>query len=95
MQDLIFYNGSASFDVKVQGKTFIHSSFLSFICLFLCLLTRSFVHTENGTCRSSGITKTRLFKYIETFTAKKLKIFRYKNSDIFHMSAQNIDCGTR
>ena len=37
--------------------------------------------------------KTRLFKYIETFTSKNLKIFIYKNSDIFHMSAQNIDCG--
>ena len=37
------------------------------------------------------ITKTRLFKYIEYH--QKLKIFRYKNSDIFHISAQNIDCG--
>ena len=27
------------------------------------------------------------------FHLQKLKIFRYKNSDIFHMSAQNIDCG--
>ena len=26
---------------------------------------------------------------------QKLKIFRLKNSDIFHISAQNIDCGTR
>ena len=26
------------------------------------------------------------------FHLQKLKIFRYKNSDIFHMSAQNIDC---
>ena len=24
---------------------------------------------------------------------QKQKIFRYKNSDIFHISAQNIDCG--
>ena len=27
------------------------------------------------------------------FHLQKLKIFRYKNSDIFYMSAQNIDCG--
>ena len=27
------------------------------------------------------------------FHLQKLKIFRYKNSDIFHNSAQNIDCG--
>ena len=27
------------------------------------------------------------------FYLQKLKIFRLKNSDIFHISAQNIDCG--
>ena len=27
------------------------------------------------------------------FHLQKLKIFRYKHSDIFHISAQNIDCG--
>ena len=27
------------------------------------------------------------------FHLQKLKIFRYKNSDIFHMYAQNIDYG--
>ena len=27
------------------------------------------------------------------FHLQKLKIFRLKNSDIFHISAQNIDCG--
>ena len=27
------------------------------------------------------------------FHLQKLKIFRYKNSDIFYISAQNIDCG--
>ena len=35
--------------------------------------------------------KRRLFKYIENFTAKNWK-FSDKNSDIFHISAQNIDC---
>ena len=39
------------------------------------------------------ITKTRLFKYIENFTTKKMANFQIKNSDIFHISAQNIDCG--
>ena len=39
-----------------------------------------------------AITKTRLFKYTENFTTKKWK-FSDKNSDIFHISAQNIDCG--
>ena len=36
--------------------------------------------------------KTRLFKYIENFTTKNWK-FSDKNSDIFHISAQNTDCG--
>ena len=40
------------------------------------------------------ITKTCLFKYTENFTTKKWK-FADKKSDIFHISAQNIDCGTR
>ena len=39
------------------------------------------------------ITKTLLFKYIENFTSKKLKNFQIKNSDIFHISAENIDYG--
>ena len=38
------------------------------------------------------ITKTHLFKYTENFTTKSCK-FSDKNSDIFHISAQNIDCG--
>ena len=37
------------------------------------------------------ITKTRLFKYIENFTTKN-ENFQIKKSDIFHISAQNIDC---
>ena len=36
--------------------------------------------------------KTRLFKYVENFTTKNWT-FLDKNSDIFHISAQNIDCG--
>ena len=39
------------------------------------------------------ITKTRLFKYKENFTSKNWKFSDKKNSDIFHISAQNIDCG--
>ena len=35
--------------------------------------------------------KTSLFKYTENFTNKKWK-FSDKKSDIFHISAQNIDC---
>ena len=38
------------------------------------------------------ITKTRLLKYNENFTTKN-ENFQIKNCDIFHVSAQNIDCG--
>ena len=38
------------------------------------------------------ITKILLFKYIENFTTKNWKLSD-KNSNIFHISAQNIDCG--
>ena len=40
------------------------------------------------------ITKRRQFKYIEKFTTKKKKEnIQITNSDIFHISAQNVDCG--
>ena len=39
----------------------------------------------------SFITKTRLFKYTENFTTRKWT-FSDKISDIFQISAQNIDC---
>ena len=38
------------------------------------------------------ITKTLLFKHTVNFTTKK-RNFSDKSSDIFHISAQNIDCG--
>ena len=41
------------------------------------------------------ITKTRLIQIYRKFDLQKLKIFRKKNSDIFNISAQKIDCGTR
>ena len=39
------------------------------------------------------ITKVCLFKYIEKFTTIKIENFQIKIPDIFHISAQNIDCG--
>ena len=51
-----------------------------------------FVH-QIRICFGFDITSTRLFKYIENFTTKKWKKFQIKHSNIFHISAQNIDCG--
>ena len=42
--------------------------------------------------RSSITHKKKTCKYIENFTTKNWK-FSDKNSDIFHISDQNIDCG--
>ena len=39
------------------------------------------------------ITKTRLFKYTEKIYHQIMAIFQIKISDIFHISAQNIDRG--
>ena len=39
------------------------------------------------------ITKTRLYKYILKILPPKNENFQIKKSDIFHISAQNIDCG--
>ena len=39
------------------------------------------------------ITKTCLFKCIVNFTSKNWQFSEKKNPDIFHISAQNIDCG--
>ena len=47
----------------------------------------------NITCnfQESFIMKTSLFNYTENFTTNKWK-FSDKNSDIFHIFAQKIDC---
>ena len=42
--------------------------------------------------KTPTILKTHLFKYNENFTTKNWKLSD-KNFDIFHISAQNIDCG--
>ena len=47
---------------------------------------------ENVFVAEGSITKTRLFKYTENFTSKNWNFQIKKNSDIFHISAQNIDC---
>ena len=40
-----------------------------------------------------SITKTCQFKYTDNFARKTWIISDKKNSDVFHISAQNIDCG--
>ena len=59
----------------------------------------TFLVFENNNKRSSTvftlgyITKTCLFKYTDFFYHQKNENIQIKNSDIFHVSAQNIDCG--
>ena len=49
-------------------------------------------HTQKNNNIYYENTPIQIFKYIENFTTKNWK-FSDKNSDIFHISAQNIDCG--
>ena len=56
--------------------------------MFVRFCTRRLGDLVMGVC----ITKTRLFKYIENSTTWNWK-FSGKNSDIFHISAHNIDYG--
>ena len=62
----------------------------------LSLVTKNTYKNENQSLGVTDtvhiITKTRLFKYTENFTTKKWKFSDKKNSDIFHISAQNKDC---
>ena len=70
--------------------------FIFLVVKFSVYLNRHVVSIQQPQVgRSTGyITKTRLFKYIENFTTKKKKEkFQTKNTDIFHISSQNIDCG--
>ena len=50
-------------------------------------------HWKHFAYRKSHITKTCIFKHTANFITKKKENFQIKNSDIFHVSAQNIDCG--
>ena len=82
------------FSVKTSVNHSIwHSSLLSKIqnkSHFIQLISTlgSCLHVNTS---SEHITKTHLFKYIENFTTKNWKVSD-KNSDICHISAQNIDC---
>ena len=66
--------------------------------IFLLLINHTSVfqvrywYNEYFTPCFKTITKTCLFKYNENFTSKTEK-FQIKKSDIFLISAQNIDCG--
>ena len=61
------------------------------IWVIACLACRQSCRKYCTTAHVFIIMKTGLFKYIENFTSKNWK-FSDKNSDIFHSSAQNIDC---
>ena len=51
----------------------------------------STIFTRRKASSESSITKTCLFKYIENVPPQNEK-FQIKNADMFHISAQNIDC---
>ena len=62
-----------------------------FHCINICRVPQKiFKHSVCG-LMFKYIMKTCLFKYTENFTTKN-ENFQIKKSDIFHVSAQNIDC---
>ena len=63
------------------------------VTFYMALYSRHITKVCHDLLQTLFITKTRLFKYTENFTTKKKWKFSDKNSDIFHMSAQNTDCG--
>ena len=81
-QSLFIQDGISKHNLVSNGESSCWSDYQ-----MLKLSATMFTYTRNI------ITKTRLFKYIENFTTKKKEYFQIKNSDIFHISAQNIDCG--
>ena len=72
---------------------FLISAIKQFVGIRENCLDDAVLTSTHNLCFRANITKTRLFKYMESFSSKKTKIFQIKNSDIFHISAQNIDCG--
>ena len=64
----------------------------AFACLLVWISVIVFSYTQTY-LSNQFITKTRLFEYIENFTSKNWKKIQIKNSHIFQISAQNIDCG--
>ena len=61
--------------------------FFFFVFFLFVLFCQCFLYIMQIVDRS-------LFKYIENFTSKNWNFSdKKKNSDIFHISAQNIDCG--
>ena len=64
------------------------------LSIALCMLGKTFSgrYFDFFFFLSENITKTCLFQYTENFTSK-IEKFQIKNSDIFLISAQNIDCG--
>ena len=66
--------------VSLLKLVFVRAWVVSYVAFFLLLFVPYL-----------SITKTYLFKYTENFTTIKLK-FSDKNSDIFHINTQNMDC---
>ena len=77
------------FNVEDIGST-LKRSYFNVVCLLEILHVRLHCNHPLSFTVKEVITKTHLFKYIENFTSKN-KNNSEQNSDIFQISAQNID----
>ena len=79
----------------ITGKICSCSSIFTWTLLLLdsrfppCLHNRRSPHTIKRYCHYEN-TPIQIYRQ---FHLRKLKIFQIKSSDIFHITAQNIDCG--
>ena len=81
---LLFYNGQSALIVLCDIFPVLHGN--------ITIIYIAPVNRDIQIMFSFFITKTCLFKYTEILPPKS-ENFQMKNFDIFHISAQNIDCG--
>ena len=64
------------YKIQIQQKTLWNIKFLFYNNRWMILQLKGLIQLSQIYKNDASITKTRLFKYIENFTTKKMKIFR-------------------
>ena len=83
---------SKQFCLTSEGGSILKGKNLLQLGAYFFISVQALFPWKGASEQESNIMKTCLFKYTENFTTKKWK-FSDKNSDIFHTSTQNIECG--
>ena len=82
---------------QIHTCTCTHHSASTMVCAcaYVCLSNQNMLtfFLFLSTCLGYNHYKNTPIQIYRKFLLQKFKIFRYKNCDIFHISARNIDCG--